>query len=310
MSDKNKEGTNEAQANPYNMRKSWHTENVMPTDLQNADSGLFVPNPDRNKVESSATTQTSNPEDSNQVSTATMDKVQDSALNVETNPYNKVDYKKRYDDLKRYYDRKLGEWNSKENDLKTQLRENRPKYTPPKSKEELDSFKKEYPDIYGVVETVSHLQSENQMQTLQEEVDSLKKQNSALAQREAQLELARIHPDYNNIKESDDFHNWADSQPMEIKSWIYENNSDGKLAARAVDLYKKDRGLGLDKKTETRPVQKNEGADLLVKTSEQVQIPQTNESVYSRDDIAKMSDEEFMQYEKDIVKAQREGRIK
>ncbi len=310
MSDKNKEGTNEAQANPYNMRKSWHTENVMPTDLQNADSGLFVPNPDRNKVESSATTQTSNPEDSNQVSTATMDKVQDSALNVETNPYNKVDYKKRYDDLKRYYDRKLGEWNSKENDLKTQLRENRPKYTPPKSKEELDSFKKEYPDIYGVVETVSHLQSENQMQTLQEEVDSLKKQNSALAQREAQLELARIHPDYNDIKESDDFHNWADSQPMEIKSWIYENNSDGKLAARAVDLYKKDRGLGLDKKTETRPVQKNEGADLLVKTSEQVQIPQTNESVYSRDDIAKMSDEEFMQYEKDIVKAQREGRIK
>jgi len=310
MSEKNKEGTNEAQANPYNMKKSWHTESVMPTDLQNADSGLFVPNPDRNKVESSATTQKSNPEDSNQVSTATMDKVQESALNVESNPYNKVDYKKRYDDLKRYYDRKLGEWNSKESDLKTQLRENRPKYTPPKSKEELDSFKKDYPDIYGVVETVSHLQSESQMQTLQEEVDSLKKQNNALAQREAQLELARIHPDYNNIKESDDFHNWADSQPMEIKSWIYENNSDGKLAARAVDLYKKDRGLGLDKKTETKPVQKNEGADLLVKTNEQVQIPRTNESVYNRDDIAKMSDEEFMQYEKDIVKAQREGRIK
>ena len=310
MSEKNKEGTNEAQANPYNMKKSWHTESVMPTDLQNADSGLFVPNPDRNKVESSATTQKSNPEDSNQVSTATMDKVQESALNVESNPYNKVDYKKRYDDLKRYYDRKLGEWTSKENDLKTQLRENRPKYTPPKSKEELDSFKKDYPDIYGVVETVSHLQSENQMQNLQEEVDSLKKQNQALAQREAQLELGRLHPDFSEIKESDDFHNWADSQPMEIKSWIYENNSDGKLAARAVDLYKKDRGLGLDKKTETKPVQKNEGADLLVKTNEQVQIPRTNESVYNRDDIAKMSDEEFMQYEKDIVKAQREGRIK
>ena len=309
MSEENKEG-NKVQANPYNMKKSWHTDNVMPTDLQNADSGLFVPNPDSNKGEPEATAQTSNPEGSTNNTTATMDKVQDSALNVETNPYNKVDYKKRYDDLKRYYDRKLGEWTSKENDLKTQLRENRPKYTPPKSKEELDSFKKDYPDIYGVVETVSHLQSESQMQTLQEEVDSLKKQNSALAQREAQLELARIHPDYNNIKESDDFHNWADSQPMEIKSWIYENNSDGKLAARAVDLYKKDRGLGLDKKTETKPVQKNEGADLLVKTNEQVQIPRTNESVYSRDDIAKMSDEEFMQYEKDIVKAQREGRIK
>ena len=310
MSDKTKEGTNEAQANPYNRNKSWHTENVMPNDLRNADSGLFVPNPASNRSEPEATAQESNPEGSTENTAATMDKVQDSALNVETNPYNKVDYKKRYDDLKRYYDRKLGEWTSKENDLKTQLRDNRPKYTPPKSKEELDSFKKDYPDIYGVVETVSHLQSENQMSSLQEEVDSLKKQNQALAQREAQLELGRLHPDFSEIKESDDFHNWADSQPMEIKSWIYENNSDGKLAARAIDLYKKDRGLGLDKKTETKTTTQNQGADLLVKTREQVQVPQSNEVVFNRSDIAKMSDEEFMQYEKDIVKAQREGRVK
>ena len=310
MSDKNKEGTNEAQANPYNMRKSWHTENVMPTDLQNADSGLFVPNPESNRSEPEATAQQSNPEGSTENTSATMDKVQDSALNVETNPYSKVDYKKRYDDLKRYYDRKLGEWTSKENDLKTQLRENRPKYKPPKCKEELETFKAEYPDIYGVVETVSHLQSENQMQSLQEEVDSLKKQNQALAQREAQLELGRLHPDFSEIKESDDFHNWADSQPMEIKSWIYENNSDGKLAARAIDLYKKDRGFGLNKKTEKKTTTQNQGADLLVKTNEQVQVPQSNEVVFSRSDIANMSDEEFMQYEKDIVKAQREGRVK
>ena len=309
MSDKTKEG-NKVQANPYNMNKSWHTPDVMPTELNNADSGLFVPNPASNRSEPEATAQESNPEGSTENTAATMDKVQDSALNVETNPYNKVDYKKRYDDLKRYYDRKLGEWTSKENDLKTQLRDNRPKYQPPKSKEELETFKAEYPDIYGVVETVSHLQSENQMQTLQEEVESLKKRNEALAQREAQLELGRLHPDFNDIKESDDFHNWADSQPMEIKSWIYENNSDGKLAARAIDLYKKDRGLGLDKKTETKTTTQNQGADLLVKTREQVQVPQSNEVVFNRSDIANMSDEEFMQYEKDIVKAQREGRIK
>ena len=309
MSDKTKEG-NKVQANPYNMNKSWHTPDVMPTELNNADSGLFVPNPASNRSEPEATAQESNPEGSTENTAATMDKVQDSALNVETNPYNKVDYKKRYDDLKRYYDRKLGEWTSKENDLKTQLRDNRPKYQPPKSKEELEAFKNDYPDIYGVVETVSHLQSENQMQNLQEEVESLKKRNEALAQREAQLELGRLHPDFNDIKESDDFHNWADSQPMEIKSWIYENNSDGKLAARAIDLYKKDRGLGSDKKTETKTATQNQGADLLVKTREQVQVPQSNEVVFNRSDIANMSDEEFMQYEKDIVKAQREGRIK
>ena len=304
----NEEGLKKVAANPYNMRKAWHTDNVMPKPLQNADTGLYVPNPDSNLDESTATAENSNPEDSTEDTTATMDKVQDSALNVESNPYTKVDYKKRYDDLKRYYDRKLGEWNSKESELKTQLRENAPKYTPPKSAQELEAFKNDYPDIYGVVETVSHLQSQNEIKTMQEELNELKKTNKTLQEREALLELSKYHPDFEQIKESDDFHNWADTQPMEIKKWIYENNSDGKLAARAIDLYKKDRGLGLDKKT-TKKQQKTDGADLLVKTNEQVRVPQSNEKFFKRSDIAKMSDTEFMEYEKDILKAQREGRI-
>ena len=146
------------------------------------------------------------------------------------------------------------------------------------------------------------------MKGLQEEVDSLKKANTALSQREAQLELSKLHPDFNSIKESDDFHSWADSQPMEIKAWIYENNSDGKLAARAVDLYKKDRGLGLDK-TPKKDNEVKDGADLLVKTSEQTQPPTGNRVIYKRSDIAKMSDVEFMQKEKEIAIAQREGRV-
>ena len=61
MSDENKEG-NKVQANPYNMNKSWHTEDVMPSELHNADSGLFVPNPASKGREPEATAQESNPE--------------------------------------------------------------------------------------------------------------------------------------------------------------------------------------------------------------------------------------------------------
>ena len=306
---KNEEGQRqEAEANPYNRNKSWHNEKSMPKDKTSADDGLFVPTPASTRDVSTATAN-SNPEDTTESTAATTDKVQDSALNVESNPYTKVDYKKRYDDLKRYYDRKLGEWNNKESDLKVQLQENRPKYQPPKSKEELEAFKNDYPDIYGVVETVSHLQSQNEVKTLQTELEGLKKANQTLQEREASLELSKYHPDFEQIKESDDFHNWADVQPQEIKRWIYENNSDGTLAARAIDLYKKDRGLGIDKKT-TKKASKNEGADLLVKTNEQVKTSESKDVVFNRSDIANMTDEEFMQYEKDIVKAQREGRVK
>ena len=313
MSNENEGKTNEVEANPYNRKKYWHTENVMPKPFVSADTGPAQPDPEKKTgfdYASNTTTDSVNPNVLSTSESATSDKVlQESALNVEAKPYTKVDYKKRYDDLKRYYDKKLGEWTSKEGDLKSQIRENRPKYTPPKSVDELNAFKKEYPDIYGVVETVSHLQSQNEMKSLQDEVGSLKKANQALAQREAQLELSKLHPDFNEIKESDDFHNWADSQPMEIKSWIYENNKNGKLAARAVDLYKKDRGLVLDKKTTTEKQPRNEGADLLVKTKEQIGQPTNQQVVFKTSDIQKMSVDEFAKYEKDIMLAQKEGRV-
>jgi uncharacterized protein YutD len=304
--------TNEVEANPYNRKKYWHTDDVMPKTLVNADSGPAEPDPEKKTgfdYATNTTTDSVNPNVLSTSETATSDKVENSPLsNVEAKPYTKVDYKKRYDDLKRYYDRKLGEWSNKEGDLKAQLRDNRPKYTPPKSADELSAFKKDYPDIYGVVETVSHLQSQTEMKGLQEEVNSLKKANTALSQREAQLELSKLHPDFNQIKESDDFHNWADTQPMEIKKWVYENTSDGKLAARAVDLYKKDRGLGLDKKaTEDKRV--TQGADLLVKTNEQIQPPTNNKVIFKSSDFEKMSDAEFERNEKSILTAQREGRI-
>jgi uncharacterized protein YutD len=303
--------TKEVEANPYNRNKSWHTEDIMPTNFVSADNGPADANTDPRGLVRDATDSNVNPDTNEQIDSATSDKsLQESALNTaETKAYTKVDYKKRYDDLKKYYDRKLGDWNAKEGDLKAQLQANRPKYTPPKSEEELKVFKEEYPDIYGVVETVSHLQSRNEMTSLQEEVEALKKKNDSLAAREAQLELSKYHPDFNDIKESDDFHNWADEQPMEIKSWIYENNNNGKLAARAVDLYKKDRGLGLDKKTTTENRQPKEGADLLVKTREQIGQPTGGEQSFTVSDIKNMSDAEFEQYEKAIVMAQREGRL-
>jgi len=312
MNKENEGETKTVEANPYNRKKYWHTEDVMPKTLVSADSGPAELDPEKKTgfdYATNTTTDSVNPNVLSPSETATSDKVlQESALNVESKPYTKVDYKKRYDDLKRYYDRKLGEWTNKEGDLKAQLRDNRPKYTPPKSADELSAFKKDYPDIYGVVETVSHLQSQNEMKGLQEEVSSLKKANTALSQREAQLELSKLHPDFNQIKESDDFHSWADSQPMEIKSWIYENNSNGRLAARAVDLYKKDRGLGLDKKaTEDNKV--SQGADLLVKTNEQIQPPTNNQVIFKSSDFEKMSDAEFERNEKEILIAQREGRI-
>ena len=48
---------------------------------------------------------------------------------------------------------------------------------------------------------------------------------------------------------------------------------------------------------------------MLVKTKEQIGQPTGGQQTFNVSDIKNMSDAEFEQYEKDIVTAQREGRL-
>ena len=42
----------------------------------------------------------------------------------------------------------------------------------------------------------------------------------------AEAELMRIHPDFADIRDSDDFHEWADQQPKWVQDALYENDND------------------------------------------------------------------------------------
>ena len=58
----------------------------------------------------------------------TEEATQEAEAPQENQPYKKVDYKKRYDDLKKHYDTKVNTFKQKEEELHAQLRANRPKY--------------------------------------------------------------------------------------------------------------------------------------------------------------------------------------
>ena len=68
----------------------------------------------------------------------------------------------------------------------------------------------------------------------------------------AEEELLRLHPDYNDISDNDDFHQWAKKQPKWVQEAIYENNWDVLASARALDLYKKERNINSNKSSTTK----------------------------------------------------------
>ena len=278
--------TNKVQAedtpNPYNARKEWHTEDKPFVSSES----LYFEEPQNKLFNSDDITEV---EAEGSVNREELETKKDT-------PYKKPDYKKRYDDLKKHYDSKLNEFKSREEELLSQV--NQPEYKAPKTEEELEKFKNDYPDVYEVVETVAHMQSETKAKVLEERLSKLQERENQLVRQSAEKRLMERHPDFEDIRNSDDFHGWAKEQPKSIQDWIYSNADDADLASRALDLFKKDFGIEPTKtKSSSKPTRKS-AADMVSTKTTSVETKQ--EKIWSEKEIAAMSVAEFDKYEKEI----------
>ena len=273
-------------ANPYNAKKDWHDVKDKPfvsSDSLFFDNSVSTEHDESDEIEAEK-----------QEVEATKDK-----------PYKRPNYKKRYDDLKTHYDSRLNEFKAREQELIQEAVSNRPEYKAPKSAEELEKFKNEYPDVYEVVESVAHMQSENQVAELQTRLDAMQGRETEILKREAEKDLREKHPDFDEIRNSDEFQDWANLQPESIKDWIFNNPSDANLASRALDLFKKD--IGLEQPKSNSKQTKQSAADMI--STKTTSVEPNQQRVWSEREIAAMSVAEFDKYESEISDAMQEGRI-
>ena len=180
--------------NPYNAKKDWHGGKDKP--FISSENMYFEEPSEKNKLFDSNDITEVKAEGS--VNTEELETKKDT-------PYKKPDYKKRYDDLKKHYDSKLNEFKSREQELIEEATSNRTEYKAPKSEEELEEFKNNYPDVYEVVETVAHMQSETKAKVLEERLSKLQERENQLIRQDAEKRLMERHPDFEDIKNSDDF---------------------------------------------------------------------------------------------------------
>ena len=218
-------------------------------------------------------------------------------------------FKKRYDDLKRHYDSTLGKHKDEVRTLRTQLEQSANKIVPPKSKEELEAWKKEYPDVYQMVETIAIDKADTRAKEIETKYQNLQSQQEQLSQEKAEVELLKLHPDFQEIRQKDDFHEWAAKQDVVIQDWLYENKANAQLAGRAIDLYKMDKGLGKYSNKQEKDIKK-EAAKAVSKTRKAESTEGAKpKKIWSNAEISKMSVNEYEKYEEEIDKAVREGRI-
>ena len=229
-----------------------------------------------------------------------------SAKKEETAPEH--DYKKRYDDLKRHYDQKIQEFKTEKQELESAMQQSNVNVPLPKTPEELEKFRQEYPDVYDVMETIASEKANQQAQGLQEELKTLRDREKENLVKVAYRELKTLHPDFEEIKTDEKFLQWLEEQPDTISDGVLKNNTNARLAARVIDLYKADMGI-TTKKQSKKP---NVSAAMSVTPPRAKEIKtdtNANKKVWKGSDIAKMKPWEFEKLEADIDLARQEGRI-
>jgi len=215
-------------------------------------------------------------------------------------------FKKRYSDLRRHQQQQAEEFKKEIEALKSQLSQATKKEMKlPKSDEDIEQWAADYPDVAAIVETIAMKKAREQAAALEDRMKVIDEMQTSATKEKAEAELMRLHPDFDEIRDSDDFHNWADEQPKWVQDALYDNDNDAKSAARAIDLYKADMGITKSKPTKDKDAAKS------VSTKNTRSRPQEDEqSTYLKESqVQKMSPQQYEKMSDEIMEAIRSGKF-
>jgi hypothetical protein len=216
-------------------------------------------------------------------------------------------FKKRYGDLRRHSQQQQLTLQKQIDDLRTQLTQSTEKQIKlPTNEEDLAKWAATYPDVAKIVETIAIKKAKEQTASMEQRFAALDEQEKLTAREKAELELMKIHPDFDTIRDTDDFHDWADEQPKWVQQALYENDTDARAAARAIDLYKVDRNIG-----KSKPKKEDTSAAQGIRTRGERSAPANKDTdgVIYESQVAKMSSQQYEANEKAIITAMQSGKF-
>lgn len=227
---------------------------------------------------------------------------------VEAEPANAEEksFKKRYGDLRRHMQDKEKDWDNKLATIQRQLEEStKQEIKLPKSDGDIEAWAKQYPDVAAIVETIAIKKAREQAAGLEERVKEIDEMKADATRKKAEVELMTAHPDFGEIRADDAFHDWVDEQPKWVQDALYENASDSRSAARAIDLYKSDMNIQTKK-----PASNNKDAARSVNSrSNATPDSEDSKNVFKESQVNKMSAQQYEKASDAIMDAIRTGRF-
>jgi DNA repair exonuclease SbcCD ATPase subunit len=216
-------------------------------------------------------------------------------------------FKKRYGDLRRHTQKQQTDLQKQIDALQEQLQSSTSKQMRlPTSEEELDKWAREFPDVAKIVETIAIKKAKEQNASIEERFKQLDEMQAQTLREKAEADLMRLHPDFDEIREQSEFHDWVDEQPKWIQDALYANEADAVSAARAIDLYKADKGIGTKKakKSDDKEAAKE------IRGAKRTGFDAADaQGTFRESDVERMSSAEYEKYQEAIVAAIQAGKF-
>jgi hypothetical protein len=215
-------------------------------------------------------------------------------------------FKKRYGDLRRHAQQKEQELKDKIRELEGQISTaTKEAIKLPKSDDELAAWTKEYPDVAKVIETIATKKALELDKSMEDRLKAIAEKEAEAKRMTAESQLLQLHPDFEDIRNDEEFHGWVERQPSWVQKALYENETDARSAARAIDLYKVDMKIA-----DTKKEKSDKGAASLVTAKNTSNVAKTKSSQsnqWRESQVAKMKAHEYEKNEKAIMEAIQSG---
>ena len=210
-------------------------------------------------------------------------------------------YKKRYDDLRRHQNKLVEQVKT----LEAQVSDPS-SFAAPTTEAELEAWKEKYPDVANIVSTLAKKEAQAMYNAADERLSRLDEIAEQADRAKAEAEIRAIHSDFDELKDSDAFHDWVDVQPKWVKDALYVNSDDPASVARVIDLYKADNNIV--NKGKKASAKRAATAIVTKKGRTSVDADESNGRI-TESDVNKMSTVEYEKRSDEIMEAIRGGRF-
>ena len=215
-------------------------------------------------------------------------------------------FKKRYGDLRRHQQEQKSDFEEQIKALKGELKSTSTgDMELPSTEEEIADWADKYPQVANIMQTMALKAAKDQNETLSNRMQEIDDLQLSANKGKAEAKLLQIHPDFEQIREEDAFHDWVDTQPKWVQDSLYHNEADATSAARAIDLYKLD--AGISKKKKGKKGDSRSAAQEVSSRGNSSPTEGSGEQQYVESDVAAMTIAEYEEHQDAIAKAMRSG---